>query len=150
MPDANSSIPRGKTLHGGRGFFGVNGQPRGYAQSVDVSVQFQLGAPPVMDTLEDVEHVVLGYTVSGSLTLTSVIGLSAMNRQIMPTIEEVFGRGRIDFFWTDRPDGQTQYVIEDITFEGWSLNISKGQISSETIRFRAKRVKDVDGNVFGA
>ena len=150
MADANSSIPRGKNLHGGRGFFGVNGQPKGYAQSVDVSVQFQLGSPAVMDTLEDVEHTVLGFTVSGSLTITAVVGLSAMSRGIMPTIEQVFGRGRIDFFWTDRPDGQTQYVVEDITFESWGLNVAKGQISSENLRFRAKRVKDVNGNVFGA
>lgn len=154
---ARAALPQGpgtRVFSGARCIFGFNGEPIGFANGVSGSEEIQYEPVEILDHLEVVEFVPVGYRVTLSAQVFRTISLGASDdinapgslkqQQIFPKFDDIFRIQGVDAVISDdsRLSGKNLHQYQGVKTSSYNFNITPRGIVGQNVNFVAIRAKD--------
>lgn len=142
--------PSTKTVTGARARIMVDGAVVGFATAVSYTVTYNYQRQDCIDSLETVELVPVGMSVSGRIGTIKIAGRTAKSMGLIPRagkdadehLQNVLLQKDATFAVYDKGTSKTLATVTGVRFTGHGLNINAGGIVGEDIPFEAIRETD--------
>ncbi len=151
MPNA---LPQGtgtKTFSGARAIFVFNGTPVAFASGVDGSEEIQYLPVEVLDNLEVVEFVPVGYRVTLGCQMFRTIAKgpstddtpgSIKQQNIFPLEQNILTTDGVDVFILDRLSSKTIATFHNVKTASYRFSITARGIVAQNVTFVTTRMTD--------
>lgn len=145
-------LPKGLVFTGARARFSVDGKPIGFATNCSGSEEIQYEPVNVLDNIQTVEFVPIGYSVSFQAGRVRLIGdpLRGPNKDMFPKLgnnaqehlENILNLGDMAAQIEDSITGAIFMNLEQVKIASHSWTVSARGIVGEDINFVAVRMRD--------
>jgi hypothetical protein len=151
MPNALPAGTGTKVFSGARAIFMFNGSPVAFASGVDGSEEIQYQAVEVLDNLEVVEYVPVGYrvtltcamfrTISKGASTTETPG-SIKQQNIFPTAQSILTTEGVDVLIIDRISNKAIATFQNVKTSSYRFSITARGIVAQNVTFMSTRMTD--------
>ena len=131
-----------RTVSGARARFKVEGQKVAYAGGVSGEESIRLEAVDVLDLIEVLEHVPVGYVCNLTANIFRVVNASVKNLGIFPLEQNILSSGVLEASIEDTQTNRTLYLFQGVRAAGRSFNFNARSLVAENISFVAIRCLD--------
>ena len=127
---------------GARARFKINGQKVAYAGGVSGEESIDYEPVDVLDLIEVLEHVPIGYRANLNANVFRVIEASLKNLGIFPLESNILASGALEASIEDNQTGRTAYLFQGVKASTKSFDLSARGLVTENVAFVAIRVLD--------
>jgi len=131
-----------RTFAGSRARFVVQGRKFAYAGGVSGEETVDLEPVDVMDMVEVLEYVPVGYRSNFTVNLFRVIGSSLKNQGIYPTQNNILTSGEVNASVEDKITDRVAYLFQRCRANTKNFDFSARSLVTETLSMFAIRVLD--------
>lgn len=131
-----------QVISGARARFKVNGQKIAYAGGVSGEEAVDHEPVEVLDLIEVLEHVPVGYRASLNANVFRVVNRSLKNLGIFPIESNILASGVLEASIEDSQTNQTTALFQGVRATTKSFDISARGLVSENVAFVAIRTMD--------
>lgn len=151
MPNALPTGTGTKTFSGARAVFQFNGTPIAFASGVDGSEEIMYQPVEVLDRLDVVEHVPVGYRVTLSCAVFRTISKgpstddtpgSLKQQNIFPLLRNILIVEGVEAFIIDRISNKTVAVFENVKTASYRFSVTARGLVGQNVQFVTTRMKD--------
>lgn len=150
----SNALPSGtgtKVFSGARAIFVFNGTPIAFASGVDGSEEIMYQPVEVLDNLEVVEHVPVGYRTTLSCAMFRTISKgpstddtpgSIKQQNIFPLESNILTTEGVDVFIVDRISNKTIATFHNVKTASYRFSITARGIVAQNVQFVTTRLTD--------
>ena len=131
-----------RVFSGARSRFKVNGSKVAYSGGVSGEESVDLEPVDILDLIEVLEHVPVGYRASLTTNLFRVIGQSAKNLGIFPKNDNILTSGVLECAVEDSITERTAYLFQGCKASNKNFDFSARTLVTESLSFMAIRTLD--------
>lgn len=131
-----------QTFAGSRARFKINGEKVGFAAGISGEESIDYEPVDVLDLINTLEHVPVGYRCNFNAQMFRVVGQSLKNLGIFPLESNILTSGDLEASIEDTVAGRTAYLFTGVKATTKSFDINARGLVSEQVGFTAIRVKD--------
>jgi len=139
--------PRGRVLSGARCAVLLNGQPVGWATSIEVREQWDLRPVKVLDEVEVVSHEPVGYTVTVNMGTLTLVDESMKSAGFMPVagrergsrLRNALNLDELTLTCNDY-DGTLLWVVLGVKIGSQNFSVDSGNLSATRVDCVARSV----------
>jgi len=129
-------------VSGVRARFKINGQKVAYAGGVSGEESYDMEPVDLLDLIESLEHVPVGYRANLNANVFRVINSSLKNLGIFPKTSDILTSGALEASLEDRQTSRTMALFQGVRATTKSFDVSARGLVSENAGFVAIRVLD--------
>lgn len=132
-----------RTLSGARARFKINGEKVAYAGGVSGEEAVDLEPVDVLDLIEVLEHVPVGYRANLNANIFRVVGASLKVLGIFPQNTNILTTGELEASVEDTlEEGRIAYLFQGVKAASKGFDMSARSLVTENISFVAIRCLD--------
>lgn len=140
-----------KTFSGARAIFYYNGTPVAYASGCNGSEEIIFEPIDVLDHIETMEFVPVGYRVTFGATIFRTIAQGSSSKDapgslkeqgIFPKFKDILTKEGVDAFIQDVLTGKTVFLVTETKAQRYDFSVTARGVMAQNMSFVAKRIMD--------